>query len=151
LEIYAWHLWLIAGFLLAVAEIVVPGFFLLPFGVAGMVTAAVSLTGMAVVWQITVFVLGGGLFLFLTRKFFVKAEKVAHTEETKTNIEALVGKTGIVTQPVSYDRRGYVKVGGEEWGAVWPKDDGTIFDVGRRVKLVGVDGIKFIIAPHEGE
>ncbi|MCK4593846.1 NfeD family protein, partial [bacterium] len=65
--IEAWHLWLIAGFLLAVAEIMVPGFFLLPFGVAGMITAALSLTGMAVVWQLTFFVLGGGLFVFLTR------------------------------------------------------------------------------------
>jgi membrane protein implicated in regulation of membrane protease activity len=144
--IQAWHLWLVAGFLLAVAEIVVPGFFLLPFGVAGMITAAVSLTGMAVVWQITIFVLGGGLFVFLTRKFFIKTEKVTHSEETKTNIEALVGKIAIVTQPVSYDQRGYVKVGGEEWGAVWTTDDETVFDIGRRVKLVGVDGIKFIIA-----
>ncbi len=149
--IQAWHLWLIAGFLLAVAEIMVPGFFLLPFGVAGMLTAALSLTGMAVVWQLTFFVLGGGLFVFLARKFFVKAEKVTHAEDTKTNIEALVGKTAIVTQPISYDQRGYVKVGGEEWGAVWPTDDGFVFDIGDRVKLVSVDGIKFIIAPHEEE
>ncbi|HDR06639.1 MAG TPA: NfeD family protein [Candidatus Coatesbacteria bacterium] len=151
MEIYAWHLWLIAGFLLAVAEIIVPGFFLLPFGVAGMLTAAFSLLVKPVVWQIAFFVLGGGLFVFLTRKFFVKAERVAHAEDTKTNIEALVGRTAIVTSPVSYERRGYVKVGGEEWGAVWPKDDGALFDVGRRVKLVGVDGIKFIIAPLEEE
>jgi len=149
--IEAWHLWLIAGFLLAVAEIMVPGFFLLPFGVAGMITAALSLTGMAVVWQLTFFVLGGGLFVFLTRKFFVKAEKVTHTGDIKTNIEALVGKTAIVTRPVSYDQRGYVKIGGEEWGAVWPTDDGVVFDIGDRVKLVAVDGIKFIIAPDEEE
>lgn len=143
----AWHIWLIVGFLLALSEILVPGFFLLPFGVAAGITAAVSLTGMGVVWQLTIFVLGGALLVFLTRRFFVRADRSSGEGEAKTNIEALVGKSAVVTQPVAFERRGYVKVGGEEWGAVYPHDDDTVLEVGTRVRLKDLDGIKFIIEP----
>ena len=141
----AWHIWLIVGFLLAVAEILVPGFFLLPFGVAGMATAAFSLLGLDTVWDIAFFVFVGGIFLFLTRKFFVKAEKSTDGGVVKTNIEALVGKTGTITQPTSHDQHGYVKVGGEEWSAIYSVDDEIVLNAGEKVKIVAVDGNKLTV------
>jgi len=141
----AWHIWLIVGFLLAVAEILIPGFFLLPFGVAGMATAAFSLLGLDTVWDIAFFVLVGGIFLLLTRKFFVRADKSAETENTKTNIDALVGKIGVVTQSTSHDQHGYVKVGGEEWRAIYSVNDDTVLDAGEKVKIIAVDGNKLTV------
>ena len=143
--IEAWHIWLVVGFLLAVAEIIIPGFFLLPFGIAGMATAAFSLLGLDTVWDIAFFVLVGGIFLFLTRKFFVKADKATAGEVTKTNIEALVGKIGLVTKPTSHDQDGYVKVGGEEWRAIYSVDDDTVLAPGEKVKVTAMDGNKLII------
>ncbi|MCD4733322.1 NfeD family protein [bacterium] len=141
----AWHIWLIGGFLLAMAEILVPGFFLLPFGVAGMATAAFSLLGLDTVWDIAFFVFVGGIFLFLTRKFFVKADKATSGEVAKTNIAALVGMVGMITQPTSHDQHGYVKVGGEEWRAIYSVIDDTVLDTGEKVKIIAVDGNKLIV------
>lgn len=140
-----WHIWLIVGFVLALAEILVHGFFLLPFGVAAGVTALVSVFLGDVVWQLLVFVVGGALFVSITRRFFVRAEKIKPAEETATNIEGLVGRTAIITQPVSFERRGYVRVGGEEWAAVFPRDDDTRFEIGEHVRLTGVQGNSVLI------
>ncbi len=143
--IEAWHIWLVIGFLLAIAEIIIPGFFLLPFGVAGMATAAFSLLGLDTVWDIAFFVFVGGIFLFLTRKFFVKADRTAPGEVAKTNIEALVGKIGMVTKPTSHNQHGYVKVGGEEWRAIYAVDDDTVLAIDAKVKVTAMDGNKLIV------
>ena len=140
-----WHIWLIVGFVLALAEILVPGFFLLPFGIAGGITALVSLTGIAVVWQLVIFVVGGAIMVFLSRRLFFKKGDKYEDVEAKTNVEALIGRTAVVTQPITDESHGYVKVGAEEWRAYYPHDDDVSFEVGTRLKITGVDGIKVLV------
>ncbi|MBD3399970.1 MAG: hypothetical protein GF399_06525 [Candidatus Coatesbacteria bacterium] len=144
-----WHIWLIVGFVLAMAEILVPGFFLLPFGVAGGITALVSLTGMAVIWQLVIFVVGGALLVFLSRRLFFKDEKRYEEGEAKTNVEALIGRTAVVTRPITDEQHGYVKIGAEEWRAYYPHPGDISFEIGTRLKVTGVDGIKLLVEPLE--
>lgn len=143
----AWHIWLIAGLAIALAELVLPGFYMLSFGIAAAITAPISLLVSGLVWQLLVFVPLGIVILIFARRLFLEADKLNPGKDTKTNVGGMEGKIGVVTKPVSSLERGYVKVGGELWTAIYPIDDGKTLEPGTKVKVKGVEGNKLIVVP----
>jgi membrane protein implicated in regulation of membrane protease activity len=62
----------------------------------------------------------------------------------KTNVDALVGRTGLVTEAVDQAlNRGRVRLGGEEWRAVTP--DESKIEAGTKVIVKAVEGCKVVV------
>lgn len=66
----------------------------------------------------------------------------------RTNVDALLEKTGLVTERIDgLAGTGRVKVGGEDWRAD-AVDDSTI-ETGSRVRVVRIEGITLKVQPEE--
>jgi membrane protein implicated in regulation of membrane protease activity len=62
----------------------------------------------------------------------------------KTNVDALVGKSGLVTEVIDHPSgTGRVKIGGEIWRAVTP--DESHVEIGQRVTVREVEGSKVVV------
>ncbi len=112
--------------------------------------AAGSLAAMIVgllhgdVWlQVTVFlVVSAGLLLLLrpvVRKYFTP--KLA-----RTNVDSILGATGVVTQVIQNDlAAGQVKLGAMQWSA--RSTDQTEIPAGTLVKVDRIEGVKVFVTP----
>ncbi len=131
----------VIGIILMILEIVVPGFIMMPMGVAFLITSA-----------FTGFVpeLGGQLgVLFVSLIFtFVFFSKVIRPKMNKnkfiSNAESLKGMVGTVEEEINPKiNTGYVKIYGDSWKAI--TTDGSVVPVGARVTVERLDGNKVFV------
>ena len=61
--------------------------------------------------------------------------------KTKSNVDALIGSLAVVTEDISPNKAGKVKIEGEIWLAV-SQDD---IKVNENAKIVSVDGTKLVV------
>lgn len=149
----AWHYWLLAGIVLAIAEVFAPGFVLICFGLgAGLVSLGTYLFDLGIELQILVFAVATLLVFAGSRTLFHDILWPPAAAQEHTNVDALVGKTAIVVEAIpAGDGKGQVKAGGEEWTAV--STDGRGAPVGARVEVTGIEGNKLLVrsAPAASE
>ncbi len=88
--------------------------------------------------QFIIFVVLGIVLLITTRK---SLEKFLSKTKQKTNLDRVVGMQGIVTEKISKNNPGEVKVDGKRWTAV---SDKTI-DEGKTVEIMKIEGVKLIV------
>jgi membrane protein implicated in regulation of membrane protease activity len=69
------------------------------------------------------------------------------TRKEKTNVDAIIGKKGIVLQSIAENSDGRVRVGNEEWKA---RASETI-EKGTEVDVTGVSGVTLEVKISEGE
>lgn len=114
-----WH-WLVLGMILILAEIFVPSFTILWFGLGAVVMAVVLLAApaMSVAWQLFVWALASCIFTFLWFKYF----RPLMADRTKAGIsrEAALGECGQVVKAPGPGVRGVVRfttplLGSDEW------------------------------------
>ena len=139
-----WHIWIVAGIALLVLEIFTPGFVLAAFGIACLGCALVAGMGGGVAVQLLVFTV-----LTLTVFFGVRPMMKRYFERfddpRKLGVEAMIGKTGKVTEAIGIDGDpGRIKIGGESWRA-FAQDD-AILNVGETVAITKIDGATAIVA-----
>lgn len=132
---------LIVGFLLAEGISVAVISLWFAFGALG--ALIVTMAGGTVLWQwVTFFAISIVLLLLLrpvTKKWFTP-------RLTRTNVDSLPGKEGIITEAVdNLTATGRVKVGAMDWTAR-STDDSTI-PVGTRVKVERIEGVKAYVSP----
>ncbi|MGL3823279.1 NfeD family protein [Sphingopyxis sp. R3-92] len=127
--------WLSLGVLLAAAEIVMPGFFLIWLGTAAIVTGVIAwVVPLAVPAQLGIFAVLSFIALYAARRW-LRANPIT-TADPHLNQRAgrLVGEVLTVTRAIE-DGRGRAKVGDGEWPVRGP-------DVaeGAKVRVVSADG-----------
>jgi membrane protein implicated in regulation of membrane protease activity len=137
-----WVLWLIAAVLLAVGEVLTMGFFLAPFAVGAVVAAIISAAGAGLV-------VSGLAFLAVLSLAFLTLRPVARRHvrqpaELRTGTAALVGRTGVVVDPVT-DAGGTVRIEGEVWTAR-PYDEDEHFEAGQRVHVLQIRGATALVS-----
>lgn len=79
------------------------------------------------------------LVYFAVLRRWLKAKLIVR--EQPTNIDAVLGKTGIVTKRIAPQDCGLVKVGSEEWRAELAPGDGAAREIGATVNIVSVEGV----------
>ena len=90
-------------------------------------------------WQIAVFVVMAVVMLFLGKRLFRPFHK-----KVKTNAEALIGQTAIVTEQVcNVEGRGAAKLRGQIWSARTERE-GEALEIGEQVTVVAIEGVKLI-------
>ena len=109
-----WLVWLIIVILLTLIEIATINLTTIWFVVSGIVALITSLFIDNYILQFGIFVILGVILLITTKPFltkFIKEHKV------KTNIDRIIGMTGIVTEKIGKNEDGEVKVDGKRWTA----------------------------------
>ncbi|MQY30385.1 NfeD family protein [Nocardia aurantia] len=134
--------WLIAGVLLAAAEMLTGDFTLLMLGGAALVTAGVTgVVHLPVVGGAVVFGVSAVALLFLVRPILLR--RFATPPPVATNVHALPGKSARVVETVN-EHTGLVKIGGEVWSAR-PLDPTEEYPEGETVYVMKIDGAHAVV------
>ncbi|MCM6772298.1 NfeD family protein [Nocardia sp. CDC159] len=135
--------WLVAGILLAAAEMLTGDFTLLMLGGAALLTAGVSgAAGTSLIVDAIVFGVTSVGLLLLVRPMLLR--RFASPPPTPTNVHALPGKTARVLETVDGDSGGRVKIDGEVWSAR-PFDPSEVYPAGETVYIMKIDGAHAVV------
>ena len=135
---HEWQVWLVAALLLFVAEMLAPGFWLLSVAVGCLAGGLVSLVMPGFLAPVLSFAAGTLLSLVAIRPMLLKYLHHPSTE-IKTNVDALIGKVGVVSERIDPGTgKGRVLVEGENWRGTSLMD--TVLEPGTRVMVVRVEG-----------
>lgn len=115
------------------------------FVVGSVVALIAAMLGWALWLQITLFVVVSGALLAtlwpLVRKYLNPAVK-------KTNVDAVIGSTGLVTVAINnLTAAGQVKLGAMEWTA--RSTNGDVIPAGTVVRVDKIEGVKAYVSPAE--
>ena len=113
------------------------------FAVGALGALIVELTGAPIGFQVAVFIVISGVTLALLRPI---AKKHFTPRITKTNVDALVGKTCLCVADIdNLTAAGQVKIGDVEWSA--RSTTGESIPAGTQVKIDRVEGVKVYVTP----
>ncbi len=136
------YVWIAVLVLAVVAEAVTSDFVAIWFFPAALISLILSFFPVPIWLQILLFVVVGLLLVIATRPI---CRKFMKGKQEKTNVEALVGKTCIVTEEIrNIDEVGEVKVGGLRWSAR-AEDPTRVIAVDEQVTVVEIQGVKLIV------
>ena len=135
-------IWLALAVIFLIIEAITVGLATIWFAAGAFAAFVLSLLNVPVLAQVVIFLAVSCCLLVFTRKIFV--EKL-RTGSESTNVDALIGETGIVTEEIRPLTVGQVKINGQVWSALG-KDDETI-DKDRLVKVIAIEGVKLIVIP----
>ncbi len=141
-QIELWHYLIASAFLFFIIEIFTVGFVAGAIGIGLLASALASFLGASYSWQILWFAFGVILSFFAIKPII---KNLMYKEsKTKTNIDAMVGKRGKVTQEIDAKKEtGRVKIDGDDWKAE-AIDDSTI-EQGSLVEVVRLESIIVIV------
>lgn len=134
--------WLLLAAIFIVIELVTLGLTTIWFAGGAFVAAIAGACGANLVVQVILFLVVSIVLLVLTRPIAVKH---LDSKIEKTNSEALIGQTAVVSQEINnVNATGQAKINGMEWTAR-AKNDGAIIPVGTNVTIVEISGVKLIV------
>ena len=140
--------WLSIGVLLMIAELFVPGTFIMWFGFGAVLTGLiVGIFGIAsLTMQLLIFVVASvislGIGIFVYDKVFGPNKEKGN--QTRTGAQRFVGKTYIVSETIQ-NGKGKVAVGDTVWLARSKKKIAK----GTEVVVIGVDGTQLLVEEKE--
>ena len=138
-----WQFWLIASGIFFVIEIITIGFLFFWLGVSALIAMVSSFFISNIVIQTTIFVIASAILILATRPL---VNKFFNSDSIKTNVEAIVGKTGVVTKNIkSINSTGQIKVDGETWSAI--SEDEIDIEKGTQIIVKDIKGVKAIVTP----
>ncbi len=133
-------LWMIAGALLAIAEMLVPGVFLIWIGVAALFTGVLALLlPIGEVPQFLIFAMASVAAIYAGRKYLSHNPIVSADPLLNDKSARLVGTIVTAVEPVDA-LQGRVKVGDGVWSA-----RGAEAAVGDRLRVIGADGVVLVV------
>ncbi|MBL6453960.1 NfeD family protein [Belnapia sp. T6] len=138
-------IWVLAGLLLLLAELALPGIFLLWIGIAAIGTGLLlllSTPSFEMASMVFLALLGGGIWLAL------RLRRPAPASRLNTPGSGLVGRSGLLLPLGEAAGPGLrVRIGDSEWQARLPRDI-KVPDVALKVRVEGVDGTTLIVRPE---
>ncbi|TCT14689.1 membrane protein implicated in regulation of membrane protease activity [Natranaerovirga pectinivora] len=134
-------LWLIILVLSLLIEALTLGLATIWFAFGALAAWVLSLFGIHMAVQVTVFFVISFVMLYYTRPVAIKVLKIG---KTKTNYESIIGKEGVVTEEINNLKGvGVVKVDGNTWTARGKTNE--IIERDSVIKVAEVIGVKLIV------
>lgn len=135
--------WLIAAALLAVAELVVPGVFLMFVAIAAAITGALALLlpGLGIPGQMIAFAVWTVVTVMIGRRWYRDYPVDSADPLLNDRAARLIGEVVTVTEAFE-SGRGRVRVGDGEWPARGPD-----CAIGARVRVTGAQGASLVVEP----
>lgn len=140
-----WHpyFWLVLGIVLAGIEAFTVQLVAVWFAIGAVAAIVPAMMGAPMQIQFLVFVVVSALSMALTRPF---CARVLHVKKQRTNMDRVIGETGVVQQPIDNDLgQGRVLALGLDWSA--RSRSGTPIEQGVKVKVLAIEGVKLIVEP----
>ncbi len=134
-----WPYYVFIGIILVGLEIILSGFFMLPVGVAFLISAPFSLfiSDRPIMHVITAIWVIVSIYVF--RKYFKKSNMVQ-----KNPVEDLIGREIVIESDPQNQGRTYGKIYGESWALV-PENTQDHFVAGEAARIVAMNGNKLVI------
>ena len=127
--------WLITFLVLTFIELITVNLVSIWFAIGAVAALISSYFTDNIYIQIIIFIVVSSISLILTRKI---VSKLRGNDFEKTNLDRVIGKVGIVTEEITRLEPGEVKVDGKKWSAISTKK----IDVGSKVEILSIDGVK---------
>jgi hypothetical protein len=142
-----WWIWAVLGLVLAALEIVTPGgFFVIFFGLAGLVVALLALIGLAnALWlQILLFSIFSVVSLLLFRNPLLRW-MARHTRPT-VEVDTLVGEIAVASSALPPGGVGQAQLRGSTWSA--RNGSQAALAAGSRCRVTRVEGLVIWLEPE---
>ena len=137
--------WLAAMVVFIAAEAMTVSLVSIWFAAGALGAIVVALLGGGLILQVTVF-LALAVALLLSLRSIVRKHFTPHV--TRTNIDSVIGATGIVVTPVNnIAALGQVQINGMEWSA--RSSDNSHIPAGAMVRVDRVEGVKVFVSLAE--
>lgn len=133
-----WIFWLILVIVLSFVEIATVNLVSIWFVASGIVVMILSFFIEDTAIITTIFILLGILLLVISRPI---VNKLRSKDNEKTNLDRIIGEDAIVTEEITKNEIGEVKVDGKRWSAI-SKDKCVKGDT---VKILKIDGVKLVV------
>lgn len=141
-DIDAYWLWFALGLVLAGAEMLVPGVYLIWLALAALATGALTFAlDLGAPIQIVNFVFLSLIIVFSARRILTDTPIASGDPLLNNRMGRLVGQTGTVAVAIEHGE-GRVRQGDSEWSARGPE-----LAAGSRVRITGFDGGTLIVEP----
>lgn len=133
-----WLIWVLVSIICLLLELTSGDLFILCFAIGGVFGSIASALGFGIVGQILVFAAFTLLSIFFVRPV---ALRWLHRKDAErpSNADALMGRTGFVSEAIEANGYGRVAVDGDDWKA--ESEDGNAIGKGDRVEIVGRESI----------
>ncbi|HBA63152.1 MAG TPA: NfeD family protein [Lachnospiraceae bacterium] len=139
-------MWLILFIILLVIEILTLGLTTIWFAGGALAACVAAFLGTGPGVQVILFLVISVVLLVLTRPIAIKH---FNSNREKTNVESMVGRTGVVLEEIDTVRTtGRVEVGGMEWSAKTAESDGMLAK-DSIVEVTGIEGVKLVVKKKE--
>jgi membrane protein implicated in regulation of membrane protease activity len=136
------YIWLFVALGLLLLELSAPGlFFFIAFAFGSFCAFISAFFGFCLLVQLWTALFGGSICFIVIKAYF--ATHKIKSIESKTNVDALIGREGLVIEAIGLHQSGQVKIRGELWGAVLK--DGSILQKGTFVRVVDIQGNKVVV------
>lgn len=113
----------------------------------GAIAALISgALGADFILQLTIFGLVSILLLLFTRPV---AKKYLKINVVHTNADRVIGKIATITAKIESGERGEARVDGKLWTAI--AEDSKVYEVGEKVEVLAIEGVKIIVRKIENE
>ena len=127
-----WQIWAVIAVVCLILELSSGDFFIICFSIGSVFAIISAAIGLSIYWQLAIFAAFSALAIFTVRPV---ALRYLHKNEPNkpSNAEALLGRTGRVTEAINAGNNGYVQIDGDLWRAV----SQTNIPVGTTVRVIG--------------
>lgn len=132
--------WVLVAVVAGVIEIFSLGLWFLWLALSAIIVALAARLGLltSLDTQLLIFALLTLIFVIFTRPLVLRFFK---SNDTASNVEALIGQHGMVTSTISPLHYGQVKVNGE----IWTASAGEEIETDTRIEVTGIDGVKLLV------
>jgi len=138
-------IWFVVGGILAIIEAVTLGLVCIWFAGGAVGAAIAAMLGASPLVQIIVFLAVSAVLVAVTRPI---AKKRFNNKTEKTNVDALIGQTGVVEEKITSESSGQVKADGKVWRAV--SESGEI-EKGSVVVIKSIKGVTIMVEEIGGK
>ena len=139
-----WQFWTLVGLICLILELTSGDFFIMCFSIGAFVTAVVAAFVPSFTVQIIVFAVASLLCLLFVRPL---ALKYFHRNDPNrpSNVDAMVGRQGFVTEEIPSQGYGRVKIDGDSWKACGLNNVSIEKDT--RVEVTAIDSTIITVKP----
>lgn len=126
-----WQVWAVISIVCLILELSSGDFFIICFSIGAVFGIIAAVLGLNVYWQLFIFAIFSLLSIFFVRPV---ALRYLHKNEPNraSNADALIGRTGKVTEAINGNTPGYVQIDGDLWKAV----SNSTIELGETVRVI---------------
>lgn len=134
------YIWFIIVIILGIIEVSTTNLVSIWFVISGLLAMISSMYTDNLYIQIGIFVILGIILMPFSKKIYSKIKK-----DTKTNIDRIIGMKGIVTEDISKNTIGEVKVDGKLWSAISDTD----IKKDEKIEVLSINSVKLKVKKVE--